>query len=86
VVAREGDDLVHYWAEPGKPWGRGRVITRKATGPGSIMQAVDGNFQVLVLEGNNLVHYWAVPGSEWKSGSLISQKASGPGWSAQMTR
>jgi hypothetical protein len=37
VVVREGNHLVHYWAELGKEWNRGGVVTSRATGPGAVV-------------------------------------------------
>jgi hypothetical protein len=90
VAVLEGNQLVHYWHDSSNqnlPWQRAKVITAKATGPGSLIQSdfgtgPHGNFEVAVLEGNQLVHYWhdsANPGSDWQRGQVISPQATGPG-------
>jgi hypothetical protein len=90
TVVLQGTDLVHYFhdnSNVGVTWRRAQVVSRQATGIGSIIQsdfgtpANHGNFEVVVLEGNNLIHYFhdnsnvALP---WERAQVISARATGP--------
>ena len=65
------------------------IISRKSTGPGSIIQSDFPNqrlcnFEVIALEeNNNLVHYWrdnaTIPHGSWQVAQTISTRATGPG-------
>src|SRR5262245_45952895 len=79
VVVPEGNDLVHYWAERGQPWNRGKTITDKADGPGSLTLDPDNQLHVVVREGATLRHYWSKTGAEWEEREAVSKKATGPG-------
>ncbi|GEM_PF-435918 len=91
VVVLEGHDLVHYFHDNSDvhlPWRRGQIITRSATGPGSIIQSSfgagnrPGNFEVLALEGSNLVHYFhdnSDVNLPWQRGQVVTTAATGPG-------
>lgn len=84
VVVLEGNELVHYWRPNDDvrfAWRRGEVISRRATGPGCIIQstlksggAQQGNFEVVVQEGNRLAHYWhdnSKPHGPWHFSELF---------------
>ena len=88
LVVLQGNKLVHYYrdnANPTGPWTRGKDVTDKATGPGTIIQsdfggAIQGNFEVVVQEGSNLVHYYRDnrnPTGPWYRATVITNKASG---------
>lgn len=93
AVLLQGNNLVHYYrdnsANGGEKWSSTKVISSKATAPGSIIQSSyttpngPGNFEVVVLEGHNLVHYYrdnsSKGGEAWGGGTVISSKATGPG-------
>lgn len=88
VVVLEGSNLVHYRhdnSDPGLPWSQGKVISRVATGLGTMIQSTFGspqNFEAVVLEGNNLRHYFldnSKPNSEWQPTKVITPYATGPG-------
>jgi hypothetical protein len=96
VVVLEGRNLVHYWRDSVNPgsWHRGDVVTRNATGPGSLWESgfcsepdAHCNLEVVVLEGRDLVHYWRdLAGlGPWRRGGVITTRATGPGAAIEST-
>jgi hypothetical protein len=93
AVLLQGNNLVHYYRDNtssgSQKWNRTKVISSKATAPGSIIQSSyntpysPGNFEVVVLEGHNLVHYYrdnsSKGGQTWGGGTVVTSKATGPG-------
>jgi hypothetical protein len=96
VVVLEGRNLVHYWRDSVDldSWHGGDIITRNATGPGSLWQSTSCshsdarcNLEAVVLEGRELVHYsrdGAVPGP-WRRAGVVTARATGPGSAIEST-
>ena len=91
VVVLEGRDLVLYWADSSQPrhWSQRKVITSRATGPGSMIQSTNGitsgnphgNFEVIVVEDyKSLTHYSrdnSLPERPWIKREKVSDSAIG---------
>jgi hypothetical protein len=85
VAVLEGNTIVHYWAEPGKPRNRGGAIAKPAAGNGSLIQDRSGNLQILVREPAGVARYWAEPGKEWKRTEVVTKNAGGTASLVQRT-
>jgi Domain of unknown function (DUF4185) len=88
VVAREGNNLVHFWhdnSDVNSPWRRGQNISTAAGGAAQIIQSDfhngdHGNFEVVTVESGSLVHYWhdnSDVNTPWQRGQTIAPSVSG---------
>src|SRR6516162_7685021 len=77
--------LQHFWRDNSRPdriWVGGVTFCDEARDAGSIIQASNGNFEVVVPREEGLVHYWqdnSTSALNWSNFTIVAEHSSGPG-------
>jgi hypothetical protein len=85
VPPEKQNTLQHFWRDNSRPdrtWEGGITFCHEARDAGSIIQASNGNFEVVVPHEKGLVHYWrdnSTSTLNWSNCTMVAEHSSGPG-------